>query len=555
MNERIRRAKEVAFVVAVAVAFPPAVQAGPGDFSVEWSYENSHTGLPKSSVLRATLPSPDVEGGIRAASHPEVSKSQFLIRTGRAFEHALKGYEENCEKPQTGGRPNEDRTSFRGEPPVWPPREPRQSEACRERRAGVAPRLRSEMEKLATELRADVFAKDLRQYSELIDLGQKLARNIEVEAHRSPGVPNYPGYPEPETDMPQQEEPKQDFPKQEMPKGGDDLDVTAGGSKDFEFFRTLVKGGHVPRVANLWMEGLLSEFKLSFSAPKCEELLCMNPATLVDHSENKLYVQLSMKSGVTEKTFSRKPLNLSVVLDISGSMDANDDTHQSRLEWAKQAIRMTLDNLKPQDLVSIVIFDDKAETIVPTRPPKDIEAIWSVVKSLRTRGSTDVYSGLKLGFDQVASGLKLGSKYEHRVILITDANLNTGETRVGAVEAMTKHYADHGIGLTAIGLGYDFRDDLSRAISRLRGGNSLYVQSGTKLLDFFKRFDYLVTPVAYDFKASVTMGDSRYRLRRAYGIPTKEGETRTEVIDISTLFFAGSGSGGGALVLEYDFVR
>jgi hypothetical protein len=60
----------------------------------------------------------------------------------------------------------------------------------------------------------------------------------------------------------------------------------------------------------------------------------------------------------TDKTagdFRRKSLNLSVVLDISGSMSALDNTEKNRLDWAKESIVKILSQLREDDYISIVV--------------------------------------------------------------------------------------------------------------------------------------------------------------------------------------------------------
>ncbi len=69
---------------------------------------------------------------------------------------------------------------------------------------------------------------------------------------------------------------------------------------------------------------------------------------------------------------------------------------------------------------------------------------------------------------------------------------------------------------------------------------------------FFKNFDFLVTPIAYSFKAFIK---SNYDLKllEAYGVPKFPDDDATkeqEMISVQTLFFAGEG--GGTILLEYE---
>src|SRR5215216_8142287 len=53
------------------------------------------------------------------------------------------------------------------------------------------------------------------------------------------------------------------------------------------------------------------------------------------------------------------PLNFCLVLDRSGSMQG------AKLTALKEATRRVIDTLTPQDIVSIVLFDDQTEVLLP----------------------------------------------------------------------------------------------------------------------------------------------------------------------------------------------
>src|SRR6059036_3481108 len=61
----------------------------------------------------------------------------------------------------------------------------------------------------------------------------------------------------------------------------------------------------------------------------------------------------------------RMPLNFALVLDHSGSMKG------AKLKNVKEAVKMVLDRLEPTDYVSVVIFDDTSQVIIPSMPARD----------------------------------------------------------------------------------------------------------------------------------------------------------------------------------------
>src|SRR5437763_6049829 len=61
----------------------------------------------------------------------------------------------------------------------------------------------------------------------------------------------------------------------------------------------------------------------------------------------------------------RMPLNFSLVIDHSGSMKG------AKLRNVREAVKMVIDRLEPSDYISVVIFDDTAQVIIPSMPAND----------------------------------------------------------------------------------------------------------------------------------------------------------------------------------------
>ena len=240
-------------------------------------------------------------------------------------------------------------------------------------------------------------------------------------------------------------------------------------------------------------------------------------------------------------------MNLALVLDVSGSMADTDGTSQSRLEWAKAAAVGAVNKLTENDWLSVVLFDSASEVLLASAPVTDRESVIARIQSVVTRGSTNLFAGLQQGYDLVSQQLR--PDYENRVILLSDAGLNTGVVEESSHVKLVLEHAQEGIGLTAIGMGLNFNQNFIDAIASSQGGNYLFAQEGTALQDWFEQFDYLVSPVAHHFKAHVQLPG--YRLKRAYGVPDDKLRVSGEILNVRSLFFTGSDR-GGAILLEYE---
>jgi len=67
------------------------------------------------------------------------------------------------------------------------------------------------------------------------------------------------------------------------------------------------------------------------------------------------YLQLSVVTPAVASP-ARRPMNLAVVLDRSGSMGSEE-----KMENARAAVRSLIDNLRTDDILSIVVYDDVVE--------------------------------------------------------------------------------------------------------------------------------------------------------------------------------------------------
>ena len=91
----------------------------------------------------------------------------------------------------------------------------------------------------------------------------------------------------------------------------------------------------------------------------------------------------------------RMPLNFSLVLDHSGSMRGK------KLASVKEAVQMVIDRLSPVDYISLVMFSDRAETIIPSRPANDPTGMKTAVEGIRVKGGTNMSRGMRAGLDEL----------------------------------------------------------------------------------------------------------------------------------------------------------
>lgn len=543
---RFLLAGAVALVCFRAEAMPrrSSDDSCPAAIAANWSYRDVLRGRTTSDGVRVALPNLSRVRTLKA-SDPALVKT-FLIL------NLLSGVREHLERfhaiPEGGSDdiPLEPMRTTPRLPTVMPPRRrPRPQPAPEPDRSAynqLADSLVALVDKLETEGRKHPEVRSDNKVGELFDLTRKLADNIRKGRQYSP------------------------FLELAGARGGilamaasasPGLTVTTGGVQNAGHFRKLVEGGSVPEVSDLKIDGFLKEFNLTPNAKPTDRLIAVQPTYVFDPVTRKLYVQLGMNSNVTEESFTRPPVNLVIALDISGSMSAEDGTGQSRLAWAKKALTEAVNNLGPKDVLSVVLFDEDSEIFLKPQHVTSRARTIAAFAKIQTRGSTDVHKALAMAYDQArVNKARLGDEYLHRVLLISDAGHNAGPWAnvPGELLREVEKGAAEGIGLTGVGMGENFKDDLIDLIANSRGGNYLFVQNGRELHKLHQRFKFLITPIAYQFQAQVALEGVGGTLVEAYGVNHKPGTPLAELrypINVATLSFAGEDE-GGAIVLVFQ---
>ena len=181
--------------------------------------------------------------------------------------------------------------------------------------------------------------------------------------------------------------------------------------------------------------------------------------------------------GEPTRDFDRRPINLSLVLDRSGSMSG------SPLRHALQAAAKLVDFLQPEDYLSVVIYDDIAETVLAPQLVADKKAIKAAIAKIRARGLTNLSGGWLMGCDRVKS--QQTSAQLNRVLLLTDGLANMGITEPDILINTAKEKAEAGIMTTTLGFGRGFNEDLLIDLAEAGGGNFYFIQSGDDAANVF----------------------------------------------------------------------
>lgn len=220
---------------------------------------------------------------------------------------------------------------------------------------------------------------------------------------------------------------------------------------------------------------------------------------VVPREGGRAFLELTLNAPRGE-TRERKPVNLCVVLDRSGSMG-----EEGKIVNAKAALRALIDRLSPEDIFSLVIYDDVVDVLRPARCAGDKRELRDLVEGIQPRGWTNLGGGMLEGFAQ--AGRYAGREYVNRVVLLSDGLANRGITDPGELGRYARKFRDRSISLTTMGVGLDYNENLMTSLAARGGGNYYFIESPRHLASIFKReFDGLGCVVAQNAVIELRLG-------------------------------------------------
>lgn len=201
-------------------------------------------------------------------------------------------------------------------------------------------------------------------------------------------------------------------------------------------------------------------------------------AVVCSDSPTTLDVLVRITPPTDEVELKRPTLNIGLVIDRSGSMSGQ------KIEYARQAACYAVQQLLATDRVSIIIYDDVVETLVPSTLAVDKANISRKIQRIDARNMTALHAGWQRGGSEVAQ--HFNPEQLNRVILLSDGLANVGVTDLDAIATDVHKLAQQGVSTTTMGVGNDYNEKLLEAMANSGDGNYYYIESAQQLPTIFQ---------------------------------------------------------------------
>jgi Ca-activated chloride channel family protein len=221
---------------------------------------------------------------------------------------------------------------------------------------------------------------------------------------------------------------------------------------------------------------------------------------LVARREQTIDVLIRITPPDLSQDAQRSPLNLSLVLDRSGSMAGE------KIVRAREAAQFCVDQMLPSDRLSVVIFDERIDVLFPSEPVTNKQSMKDLIARIDARGSTALHEAWVRGGLTISDYvLKTGI---NRVLLITDGQANVGITSPDEIVSQSLELFKRGISTSTIGIGDDFNEDLLLPMAQSGGGNAWHVVEPQDMQRIFQiELDGLVNQFAHTVSLSLIPAD------------------------------------------------
>ncbi len=280
--------------------------------------------------------------------------------------------------------------------------------------------------------------------------------------------------------------------------------------------RFINNGQTVPKDA-VRIEEMINFFKYDYPQPKSK-----HPFTIsTEYSDapwnpNHKLLKIGLK-GKDIPTDKLPKSNFVFLVDVSGSMNS-----PNRLPLVKSSLKILLEELRDDDLVSIVYYANNVGVLLEPTKASEKEKIIEVIDQMRASGGTSGGAGIELAYEMAEKSFIKGGN--NRIILATDGDFNIGRSSDEEMLKLIEEKRKSGVFLTCLGYGMgNYKDSKMEILANKGNGNYAYIDNIQEANRFLsKEFKGSMFTIAKDVKIQIEFNPKHVQAYRLIGYENRK---------------------------------
>ncbi|MGK0157456.1 MAG: Ca-activated chloride channel family protein, partial [Neolewinella sp.] len=281
-----------------------------------------------------------------------------------------------------------------------------------------------------------------------------------------------------------------------------------------------LKAGNAALAKSVRLEEFVNAMRYDLASPGPRETFAIaTEVAACPWNDAHELVRIAVRTKEIE-TAKLPPCNLVFLIDISGSM------HQAnKLPLLKRAFGLLIDQLRPQDHVSIVTYASGVKVVLDAANGTERTRIHDALAALQTRGGTNGQGGIQAAYELAMKNIVPGI---NRVLLATDGDFNVGIRSADALETFITEKKQLGVFLSVLGFGTgNLKDDrLERLANRGDGVYSYIADLPTARRVLVEQFGASMMTIAKDVKLQTEWNKNQVARFRLLGYENRALATK-----------------------------
>lgn len=258
------------------------------------------------------------------------------------------------------------------------------------------------------------------------------------------------------------------FAVAETPVSTFSIDVDTGS---YANVRRFLNDGQLPPKDAVRLEELVNYFPYAYPLPQGDVPFGVSTELAVTpwNPQTRL-LRIAIKAS-DRSVDELPPANLVFLVDVSGSMHRREG-----LPMVQGTLKLLVDQLRPQDRVSLVTYAGDSQVVLDSAPGSDKAKIRAAIDQLSAGGSTAGESGIQLAYQQASKHMVDGGI--NRILLATDGDFNVGISDFDSLRQLAADKRKSGVSLTTLGFGVDnYNERLMEQLADAGNGNYAYIDN------------------------------------------------------------------------------